>query len=71
MAFPVEEDGANTSFWNIAFGAENWHAINSAEDHPVIMEIIILAKDFYDALRGARLTTKIILALEKLMRLAA
>ena len=31
----------------------------------------ILAKDFYDALRGARLTTKIILALEKLMRLAA
>jgi hypothetical protein len=31
----------------------------------------ILTKDFYDALKGARITTKIILALEKLMRLAA
>ena len=31
----------------------------------------ILAKDFYEALRGARLTTKIIRTLEKLRRLAA
>ena len=31
----------------------------------------MLARDFYGALRGAKITTKIIRTLEKLMRLAA
>jgi len=43
----------------------------SHADRRIFLRRAMLARDFYDALRGARLTTKIILALEKLMRLAA
>jgi hypothetical protein len=50
---------------------DDWERRPSHANRRNCLRRAILAKDFYDALRGARLTPKIILALEKLMRLAA
>ena len=43
----------------------------SHADRRKFLRRAMLARDFYNALRGAKITKKIILALEKLMRLAA